>query len=459
MDEKSINKKKHFFLTLVLTLLSLFFYNRSNGFHFIILGGMIWTIIYLETRRYASIEYSLSKLLLLSIPLSFISILNSSYGDLPLSWFNVFILVLTLSILAKGGMGNTIKLNYLSYFSFFLIILTFFPLLVANSFVDGLKQYINIATVFIAVVLANAVKSKINFQEKGNLFSYYIYGVYITGIALTIQYISMNYLVFDIGHYIMFGMNRRAYAFLFLDFSFVSLYLSSGAMMLFLYERKHFRSTFSWITIIGCLLIASMLTSARTGIASFLVAFSLYSIKELFESLNKGSVKTILLIVFNSMILTGSYLLLTQLRVGELTSDSGRMQINNMAFDVFKQYPLLGFGYGLTSYESNISTIPHNIFYQFLAQAGLLVTLFVSIFIFITSVIAIKDNKMLFWGFFSVIIGSLFIPDIFNSRFLLGIIYLISLSIDTNKELSIVGDKKNHVNTTLDDKGFKKIQV
>lgn len=428
MREKLKKKNKHFVLVLILTTLSLMLYNRINGLMFLALGTVIWTTIYIETKKNSSIEYTLSKLLILSIPLSFVSILNGSYGDLPLSWFNLFILFLTVVIIIKSGMKNNIKLNYLSIFALLMIIISILPLLVADSFFDGLKQYINIFIVFLAVILGNLVRSKFDSEEKEELLSCYIQGVYIAAIGLIIQFISINFIGIDVGYYSAFGINRRAYAFLFSDFSFLSLYLSSGATMVFIKGKKHYKSTSKWLMVTIFILIASMLTSARTGIASFLMVFALYSFGKFFILFYRGSVKSILLIIFNGVTLSGSFFILNRVRVGDLTGDSGRFNINSIAFDVFKQNPLLGVGFGVSSYASNISIIPHNIIYQFLAQGGIVFIFPLVIFLFTVAITAWKKNKVLFWGYFSIVIGALFIPDIFNSRFLLGIMFLISIN-------------------------------
>lgn len=430
MREKSKKKNKHFILVLILTILSLVFYNKINGLVFLALGTIIWLTIYLESKRKSSIEYALSKLLVLSIPLSFVSILNGSYGDLPLSWLNLFILLLAMVTIIKGGMQNRIRLNYLSIFALLMMAIALLPLLVADSFSDGLKQYININMVFLAFIIGNLVKSKLSPEEKEKLITCYMQGVYIAAVGLIIQFISINFIGMDIGYYSAFGLNRRAYAFLFSDFSFLSLYLSSGAMMVFLKGKKHYKSTFKWLLFTVFILVASMLTSARTGIVSFLVAFALYSFGKLFVLLYKGSIKSILLIIFNIIILLGSYFILNRVRIGDLTGDSGRIYINSIALDVFKQNPLLGVGFGVSSYGNNISTIPHNIIYQFLAQGGLVFSLPLFIFLFTVGFIAWRKNNVLYWGYFSVMVGALFIPDIFSSRFLLGILFLISINRD-----------------------------
>lgn len=427
LNKKSTKENKHFVLVLILTTLSLLFCGQIYGFVFLALGTVIWSIIYIETKKKSSIEYTLSKLLILSIPLSFVSILNGSYGDLPLSWFNLFIFFLTLVTMVKSGMSHKIKLNYLSIFALFMIGIALLPLLVAVSFWDGLKQYINISMVFLALILGNLVKSKFSSKEKDELITCYIQGVYIAAVGLIIQFITINFIGIDIGYYSAFGMNRRAYAFLFSDFSFLSLYLSSGAMMVFLRGKNHYKSTFKWLFITLFILVASMLTSARTGIASFLLAFALYSFGKLFILVYRGSIKSIFLIIFNGVILLGSFYILNRVRFGDLTGDSGRININSIAFDVFKQNPLLGVGFGISSYGRNISTIPHNIIFQFLTQGGIIFTLPLVIFLFTVAITAWKRNRVLFWGYFSIIIGALFIPDIFNSRFLLGMIFLISI--------------------------------
>lgn len=428
MIKKSRSENIHFLLVLILATFSLLLHSRISGLAFLAMGFIIWFIIYTGTKKKSSTEYALSKLIMLSIPLSFVSVINGSYGEMPISWFNIFMLFLTIILLLKKSAKNSIKISYLSIYALFMMVISVLPLLVASSFTDGLKQYLNIALVFLAIILGGFMRAELSLEEKDKLFLCYIQGVYIAAIGLAVQFLVINFIGMEVGYFSLFGLNRRAYAFLFSDFSFLSLYLSSGAMMIFMLGKKQYESTLKWLGYTILLLVASMLTSARTGIAAFLVVFMLYSLGRLLTLISKGSIKSILLILFNAIVLIGSYFILNRVRIGDLSGDSGRFVINTLAFEMFKKNPLLGVGFGVSTYGHNISTIPHNIFYQYLAQGGIIFTLTLIVFLFIVALIAWKKNKVLFWGYFSIIIGALFIPDIFSSRFLLGIMFLISIN-------------------------------
>lgn len=433
MIEKSIIKSKHFLLVFILTALSLLLYNRISGAIFLLLGPIIWVTIYVDTKKTSSSEYTFIKMLMLSIPLSFTSVVNGSYGDIPLSWFNIFIFFLALVTILKRLKNNRLKFNYLSIFALFMMFISLLPLLVASSFSDGLKQYLNISMVFLVVILGSLIKEKLTLEENENLLSYYILGTYIAAIGVIIQFIFINFVNEGVGYYSEFGVNRKAYAFLFSDFSFLSLYLASGATMVFLKGVNYYKSTFRWGFLIIILLIASLITSARTGIAAFLMVLVVYSLGRLLVLLSKGSVKSILLLLFNGVILAGSYFVLNRVRIGDLSGDSGRFDINITAFEVFMQNPFLGLGFGVSSYAQSIGTIPHNILFQLLAQGGIVFMLPLIIFLFVIAVISYKKNKVLFGGYVTILFGALFIPDIFNSRFLTGIILLISVYSSMNK--------------------------
>lgn len=423
---KEINKNnRHNFFILVLSIVSLVLTNIS-GVIFVIFGFAIWLTIYLETKKSSNAEYTLIKMIMLSIPLSFINVLNGSYGKLPLSWFNIFVIGLIIIVFIKTSLRDIIKFDHIKLISLAMIVISSIILILSVPFSNALKQYVNIVLVFIIVIVGNIIKKRLTNEDKNNLLLYYLNGVQIASIGLILQILLINFFKIDIGYFSKFGSNRSAYAFLFSDYSFLSLYLSSGAIMSLLKGKKYFGSNLKWVCMFMLPMISSILTSARTGIVALLAVLLIYSFGKFFKLLLEGSIKSLIILLLDSLILLGSYFLLKIVRGGQLTSDSGRADLNNIAFSVFKQNPISGIGFGVTSYADKIGTIPHNLIYQFLAQGGLIFTLPLIVFLSMIVFKAYKNNRALLSGILVVILGSLFIPDIFNSRFLLAIVLLIS---------------------------------
>ena len=122
----------------------------------------------------------------------------------------------------------------------------------------------------------------------------------------------------------------------------------------------------------------------------------------------------------------GGYRVLLYFRPACFRSDSGRQILNARAFDIFINSPFIGVGFGSSTYGG---TIPHNLIYQSLAQGGLLFTIPISLFFAIILFSSFKRDKDLFFVLLTVLIGSMFIPNIFNSRFLSAILILFGIGI------------------------------
>lgn len=103
------------------------------------------------------------------------------------------------------------------------------------------------------------------------------------------------------------------------------------------------------------------------------------------------------------------------------------MFLNKQAINVFRESPLLGKGFGVNNYSSMIGMIPHNLFFQFLAQGGLIYIIPMLLFVIISTVYAFKKGKKILIPFLTILVGAMFIPDIFNSRFLGAVLLLLSI--------------------------------
>ncbi len=106
-------------------------------------------------------------------------------------------------------------------------------------------------------------------------------------------------------------------------------------------------------------------------------------------------------------------------------SDSGRKALNEIAFTVFLKNPLLGIGFGRENYKQLVGMLPHNILYQSLAQGGLVYTIPLILFMFLVVWETYKRNSEILPVLLCVLVGGLFVPNLFNSRFV-PVLFLLS---------------------------------
>lgn len=426
MEGQMIDDKKSFYIILILSLGILISGNTTSKQILFIVGLLCWSIIYIYSKKRYNREFTLIRMLILSIPLSFTNIFGRSYGESSLSWFNIFLLMMVTTYIFKYLVLGKAYFNHLSLLSIMLILISIIPVFWAENILDGFKQYINMIVLFILIILGNSLKKNLTDGQKYILKIDYILSTIIAGIGIVVQMLFVKILNITIGNYAFLGGYRHAYGFLFADYSFLSLYLVSGAMMMYFYKSKHLKSKKKWMMGIGFLLLTSILTSARTGIVAFIVIFAIYSVLNVLNLIKKGSIKGIIIIIGNIVVVIISYLLIGRTRNIAKFSDSGRNKLNGEAFKIFLDNPYWGIGFGSGNY---IGMLPHNILFQSLAQGGILYTIPLILFLFVLLYRAYKKDIEMLPVFLCVLFGSFFIPNIFNSRFLPVLALMLSINI------------------------------
>ncbi len=418
-------KEKIFRAVLLFTIASLLIDNYTNKNILFFFGILTWFYVFMKSKGNYSVKFTLIRLIVLSVPLSFINVFNGAYGKLPLSWFNIFCLMFFIStsgtILKKGS----VRVNSLFNISLITLVIGVIPLLHSIDIVDGFKQYLNITIVFLNIMFGLVVKKRLTFKEKDQLYYDYINTVNIAAIGVILQYILIDIMGIYVGTYALFGGNRKAYAFLFSDYSFLSLYLASGAAMLYAMRFERKEKKLPQLINILFLLLASTITSARTGVIAFIIVVFIYGFYEGLRQIGRNPIRIILLVVSNTTLIFVSYKVLKYFRPSG--GGSGRMILNKQAINVFLESPFLGVGFGVGNYGSAVGTIPHNLFFQFLAQGGLVYIIPILFFIIISMVYAFKKGKRILIPLSTILVGAMFIPDIFNSRFLAVVLLLLSI--------------------------------
>lgn len=419
----------------IYTVLSLVFFGKGFAILLFPVGAILWGSLFWTFQKKYGTDYALIQLVLLSIPLSFINIFNQPFGSLPISWFFLFVaLFISHALLQSAGKGQLL-FSVGSLLSILVLLLGIVPLLLSPSFMDGLMQYVDIAIALLILISSGFVSRRFSNVQKEELLQTYVKGAAIAAIGLIVQIVLLYGASSQVGYYALFGGTRQAFGFLFTDYSFLSLYLASAAAILFVKWFEQRLLSIFYPVLVAAFMLASLFTSARTGIAAFLLFLILYSGSYFFFLVVRGSVKSVLLLIFNLTVALGALFILSRIRSEDITSDSGRGPINETAFELFSTSPLFGIGFGTEYYANEYGTIPHNVVIQFLAQSGLLFTIPLLLLFVCIGLICWKHNRFLFSGYITVLLGALFIPDVFSSRFLTGLLLVAGLYLSRTKEV------------------------
>lgn len=250
----------------------------------------------------------------------------------------------------------------------------------------------------------------------------YVWACIFTAVGLFVQWILHVFLNLTVFRYILFGGARNAYSFIWMDFSFISLYVISCIPMLFrLYSKK-----VSFL-ISGFLIFSSLITSARTGVAAlfiFLAVTIFLSLLKAFFS-RKIALKYLMYILFFPIILVLVFFGLPLLTGREVTmSSSGRFGDYLIAFDFFKDNVWFGAYLDKVYYSQNVAFIPHNLFVHPLVMGGIFYFMLFVIFLFSVLLSIRNSDKDLLHSVYICLLGFQFIPSFFSAYFfavLLGI--------------------------------------
>lgn len=408
-------------LNLIYNLLMLFYELFPNYFALLLSIIFLLSNFYILNKKLDKIE-TLTCISIMMIPTSFISVIGTSFSSLPLSWFIVTVVAICILIIFKER-----KIDY-SYLVFVCIFVIYGLYNINNSynFYDAFKQFITIGFFYCSFFIASYLKNNKTTNLYRILFDIYILAV----ISFSLQIILQKAFIYNfdkiIGHYGKFGGGRVAYAALMGDYSFASLFIASGMLCLTLLYCEYDRINFLFLLTLKVLLAnAIIITSARTGIFSYVVVMVCYFISN-FKNFNRKYFESLLLDFGIWLFMYNGIKLIRGTQ--KLTDSSGRVEGYISSFQIIKDNFWFGCGFGIKNFVHQYNkVIPHNYFIQYLSQAGLIGISIITfpIFLFIRKVFN-KCNKNIFL-ILLMIIGAMFIPDILNSRFLYAVILLTAL--------------------------------
>ena len=401
---------------------------------------LIFPISFLLIARKQKTEKFLINGIIISLPLSFINIFGGDYGSLPLSWYNLFCVGYILNGLLKRECNTTGKQIGIMLLCTFIVSTLF-----SYDFSISIKSLLTTSlTCLVMIVFWKTYfptkYSKEDLLEFGRQF---ITATCSTAaVMLFFKIIWMRGIVFESSGIMDAGVGRVGNKFLFSDYSFISVFLAIGATYCFFFP---FNRKWKQIVLPALLLLACIDTTARSGFAALLI-FGVFFLSK--KILLQSSARYALLLI---PLAVGAFFIIHQLssrRDGQSMIDgSGRIENMKIAVPVIRENFLLGVGPGAKVYQNyvvnmhgvvNHYEIPHNIVFQSLAYYGCIGFLVLSVFFLY--LFRNCENNPESKAFYVCMFGSLFIPDIFVSRFFLVIVILMWIS----KDCGVLKNYDNH---------------
>ncbi|WP_283153413.1 O-antigen ligase family protein [Guptibacillus hwajinpoensis] len=392
------------------TALSILVYNIAILFYqylgmiLILLVGILFALFFIKLHfKKWYISQILSFLLIVYIPTSFVSILGTSYGALPITWFNLTTMILVISILL-----SRFKINFFFFSPLVMLIFGFFSLFKSIDITDSLKQLLTIVLFLISFFIGEFLSRYESDQYIKKLKSLYILSVFSFSIIVIIQKVFSLWGI-GLGYYAVLGTGREVFAGLMNDYSFATLYVATGSIILVIdYVEKKSINILYLIILESFFLISMLVINSRTGLVAFAITAFLYLVTKII----KGSIKSIIIMALLCVILPSVLNYVVEIRGGQSFFDgSGRIGLLLEAGEIFYSHPLVGVGFGLNNLHILTGfNVPHNVFVQYLAQFGIIGSLiFFSNFVVLCyKYLKFKSNY--FWVLLSILIGSMLIP-------------------------------------------------
>ena len=327
-----------------------------------------------------------------------------------------------------------IKMSSHAYIALFFILYLSALVIISFDAVDAIQQWINLFIFLLTVIIVNEKNICIN---KNQIIKIYFDVILYVSVVVLLQYLLYNLKGIVLGNIMLLGSTRLAIGYLFNDFSFLSIYLASGLAVVLVLNKRYYLDYQFYIILIAC-----VVTSARSGIVAF---FILFVISYMFKGIIKLKKNPLIIAVSLIIIPLTSVMLfwiLRKTRPDDFNLSSGRIEGYLSNLSLIAENWFFGMGLGVGNYKLYTGqAIPHNIFIQFVVQTGVVGFLLLLILLAVLTVNIYKNSKKYFSLWLLILLGAQFIPDIFHSRFIIVVIVILaSKNIVNTQRLKINGD-------------------
>jgi len=382
-------------------------------------------IIYIATlRKIFSINQVLFILLIALVPSSFVSVFGVKYALIPISMFSLVAYYLLFRIIGTMKIGKWYLLS--------LLIFIFFALISIFSFeykASAVMQVLNIFTLLLAFIIGSYFYKKESSTDFLRVTkNIYVQTTLIFAISVLIQRAFITNSGNVIGKYGEYALGRISYAGIMGDFSFASLFIATGWIALIF---TNYKNKIRHVTglIVGSAVFSYALVSvnARTGLlalASAIIVGLIYAV------INKKKLAIIAGILAIIVIFSVGIAIINNRGLQPITDGSSRNAAYVIGLSAFKSHPFLGVGFGqdnLSQYLLGLP-LPHNFFIQYLMNGGIIGLIIILLPFILYLKLPLYKDIGIFLMLVAVFAGSMFIPDIFSSRFLFVIIVMSFIS-------------------------------
>ncbi|HGH7179058.1 TPA: O-antigen ligase family protein [Bacillus luti] len=421
-------------VTMIITYnITMLFYQMISK-PIIIVIGLLWFVWFME-RKGEGWSF-LQKMIFLSciyVPTSFVSILGTSYGSFPLTWYHLVIIISYIVIIFKG-----FHKGFYFYSPFIMLIIGITSLWTSVNIGDTLKQLLTLVLFIMSFFIGEHISQFTDEKFLRKLKFFYIISVFAFSLVIIIQTVCFNYLHFTVGYNEVIGQSRVVRAGLMNDYSFATLYIATGAILLVIeYVDKNTIKTWQFISFEVFFLISILLVNSRTGLFALLIVTGAYLLVKLIQ----GKVKSIFIVA--GILIMIPYLIqyITASRGGQqILEGSGRSDLIQLALQVFFDNPLFGIGLGIANWSTLTGLVlPHNMIAQYLAQLGIIGSALFYLNFIVLVAKYLKYKSEFFWVLLTVLVGAMAIPDIVSSRFLSVIVMITIIASVNNKKKMIEG--------------------
>lgn len=441
-SEAKFDKYKAILYSLIGFLIGFFYFATefANKYFLLISVLFILIILFWYCRKKYTVTESLLIIMISVLPFSYVNF----FGDYHFfGWFYIICLIFfvyQIYVWIKHvtdnapekkiqSLFNNIKLLfkrsipfYIALISLIMIPLSLIPLLISDSVVLGLPNFIQYVFFFATLSLGIIIDKKISKTNYYFIIDIFILIGVICAILLFIQYGLYTLFKITLWDILITNNGKRiSCLLLFPDFSSNSLLLSCGAFLAILRFKVKNINLIYFIIII----IALALSGTRTGLFSLIIILAIYlffNSKGLEKKLiytSSVAILFILLLFIMSKVRTVDNIL--QL----ILDSSGRGFLINKSIEYASRHLWLGTGFDITPI-----LLDHNILVHFyplllLNMTGIFYSLLVfSLFALIIIHAKKTKNKYCFWLIIMVLICGAFIPDIISNRYVYVIILL-----------------------------------
>lgn len=415
--------KKVILVSILYNALMIFYTLLPNVMVMVLTFGVIVYFFHEFMKKYRLIE-TLYYCSLIVMPTSFVSVLGTAYSELPLSWFQIFVLLMVLYI----GFQERINRQYL-FLTLCFVGFVALELHKANNIGNALSQAIMIIFFLLSFIIGECLKKFCAINTYLNACRIYIAGSFSLALQIIMQSVVVSVTGTIIGRYDVYA-ERKAIGGLMGDYSFASIYLASGALLLFIFFIKNQGVQLGHLILFELAhLYALILTTARTGLYALILTVGVFMTYDVVKK-RKINIKIVASLLLSIMLVPMVFGKLLENRGGQsLLDGSGRFQSYVSSLGRIQKHLFFGIGFGLDNLTKITGeVVPHNFFIQYLLQFGVIGTMLIVFHFFIFVRKDMKKAGIAKWMFVMVAVSSMAIPDIVSSRILYGIVTMIMVS-------------------------------